>query len=237
MSLNPNSVQATSRPLPAAGLLAARNYMIIDLGIQSESYNNQPPTKAPKVTFIWELGTQLHQFDEKKGKEPLTVMAEYSMTAGTKSKLPGVLKTWGSMANLPKKINVAPFLGQYCMLTIEHYIKKDNTQGHRIAGSGRQVAPFMKELPKPPAYNPNFLFDLDAFTWESFYKVPKFLQDKIRKCEQWAGIVARLPEPVNAQGQDGNGAGNSYQQPTNAIPETAAPIHMASQGDNEAPAF
>jgi hypothetical protein len=205
MSLNPDRSTgggAPRVPVPE-GSHVARNYAVIDLGTQSESFMNTPPKDTPKILLLFEFSKFMHVFDEKVGPQPLTISQEYSFTSSERSKLPKVLKAWGQLRDIPAKINLKPYLGQYCMLTIEHKPKKNDPTAvySNIANGGLSVSPVPSELRAvlPQAINKNVWFDLDNFDPNVFNSLPKFVREKIMKSKEWPSIVQRFPSAGQQQ--------------------------------------
>lgn len=239
MSLDPEKSAATFGPrvLPDEGSQILRNYAIIDLGTQMESFQGRAPEPRQKIIMFFEFPKKLHVFDEKRGPEPLTVYHEYTYVASDRSKLTKVVMSWGQLKNTPERLNLRPYLGQYCLASIKHKpsTKNPNDKYASIDNKGEAVFPVMQDLKDPQTgkpigcreYNQNIWFDLDHFSWETFNKLPKFVQDKIRKCTEWPQIIARFPEPV----------GQVYQhQPTYAQPATNQYQQPQYQQQYQAPA-
>lgn len=212
------STEGTSfKPLviPDAGLQPARIYAIIDLGSHLNFFNNQPvinkktgkQTISDKIMICWELTKFMNTPDDPSYKPfPATINCEYGYSADTKAKLPDVLKSCGPMKTRPEKLNeelLKKFVGHLCMINVEHADGVDKKTGKpriysNISGKGRGVNPWMKEMPKPIACNEQIFFSLENFSWEVFYKLPKKAQDIIRKSLNFAGILAKHPEPIKA---------------------------------------
>lgn len=203
MSLNPDSANfsgGTPRKLVPAGQQIARNYAIVDLGTQTEQFQGQEPTKKPKVLLMFEFPEHKHVYDEKVGPETLTMSQEYTFIASDRSKLPAVLQAWGSLKTLPSQLNLKPYLGQYCMIMVEHKPKKSDPTAIRanIMGNGRSISPIhpsMKQsLPAPS--RPNVWFDLDNFSWEVYNSFPKYVKEWIAKSAEWPSVLVKHPAPV-----------------------------------------
>lgn len=207
------------RPLPPAGIAIARCYAIIDLGTQNTTWKGQPKQQA-QVQFSFELPSHLHVFDQNKGPQPLSVHQTYTLSSGDKAKLPKVLKTWAKMTKTPEitAAFIAKFIGQFCTLTIEH--KPSTTDPNaiyaNIAMAGAAIAPQMKEIPVPTyPMNETIIFNLDQFSWATFNKLPKFIQEKIQKSLEWSGVVAKHGKNPVEQEQNANQQqnGSSHQIP------------------------
>ena len=189
MSLSPDKTAKAARKLPDSGLQPARNYAIIDLGTQTGTFKGQPKAPAPEVMFCFEITKFMHTYKEEEGPVPCTILQKYTFSNGAKAKLPKMLQSWGRLPKPMEKLNVKPYLGQYCMLNISH---TENGEYANISS----VNPFMAEIAKPKAYHTNVYFDLDQFTWEAFYTLPPYAQKLIRQCADWPKIISKNPEPI-----------------------------------------
>jgi len=191
----------TSKPkrkLVPEGIQPARCYAIIDLGTQQETFQGKPKNPTRKVLFIWELTKFMVSYREGEPKEPLTIKQQYALSAGPKAKFPDVLKSWGSLPKRPENIGndlLKKYLGAPCMITVEH---SQDKQWSNVGTAGRAVSPFMKDSFEPPVkHNTPAFFDLDAFSWESFHSLQPWIQNIIRKSEEFPKIVANNPEPIS----------------------------------------
>ncbi len=204
--------------LPDAGLQPARCFAIIDLGSRLSFFNGQPTINKKtgkqmtqdRIMIFWELPKFMNVSDNPEyAPFPATVRQEYTYSVDSRASLCDVLKAWGPMKTRPEKLSndlLKKFLGHPCMLNIEHNdvvdktTKKTNTWAN-ISGKGRGVNPWMKELTPPEKYNEQILFTLEGFTWDSFYKLPKYAQKLVRKSLEFPSIIAKNPEPIKADGQ------------------------------------
>lgn len=217
MSLNPQQSASTNKPRPVIppGTYIARNYAVIDLGTQMESYMGQEPKASHKVILIFEIPKFMHVFEEEKGPQPLVVSQEYTFIASDKSKLAKVMKAWGSLKEMPKTLNLKKYLGKYCTVTVENkeVTKNGNTNTYSsIADGGRSISPVMEEMKGslPQACNPDVWLEMDMntpFDWATFGKIPKWIQEKMKKSQEWSGITTKYPQP-SATGQVATSGGN-----------------------------
>ena len=200
MSLDPKQAAKIQRKLPDAGNQPARCFAIIDIGKQAQSFKGQAKDPAQRVMICFELSKFMHTFKEGQPAEPLAIFQEFTYSAGEKAKLPKVLKSWGKLSKPVASINLKPYLGQYCMLNVEHTASKDGTTTYaNISGNGLGISPYMKELGNPPQkFHKDIYFDFDAWSWESFFKLPRRAQKRIRESVDFAGICSKFPEPIQA---------------------------------------
>lgn len=251
MSLDPKKSTFDSKPRvnPPVGKQTARNYAIIDIGTQTESFEGKAPKQTPKVMFLFEFPKSLHVFKEEVGPEPLEVSQEYSYIASDRSKLCKVLKVWGNLPKSPTELNLKPYLGQYCEIDIEYKPKKDNPEiiYANIADGGRGVSRHPETFTNPvdnsiirlidpvtripigcKAYNKDFWFDLDHFNWAQFKEIPKFIQDKIKLSAEWSGILQKYGQEPQVT-QPVINANISNYAATPKVTEVAAPIVITGE--------
>ncbi len=253
MELN-NSFPKKQKQIPPAGLTLGMCYSIIDLGTQQEQFPGKPLTSARKLHYSFELPS-LPQvvFDEKRGPQPQAVFQEYTSSLNEKSNLAKVLMSWGNLTmeqlKQVKSEGLADFLKAYlgapCMVAIVHNEAKtaiDETTGKKIVYAkigqgGLSILPRMPEIPKPAGtINPVLFLDLDKFDWATFDRTPKFVQEKIMKSKEWAGIVAKYPKPATTMAQDlgytqnAPQAGYVQQNGNNPVVNPAAGNHLGPDG-------
>lgn len=209
-----------------------------------------------QVSLLFEFPKVLQSIKEGEPQTPFIISQDYSFIASDRSKLCKVLKSWGRLKENPKQLNLKPYLGQYCEANIIHKAKASDSSSifANINDGGRDISPIDKTIEIPDestptgtkvvslveadgrtpkgckAYNKDIWFDLDHFNWEQFKTLPKLVQDKIRKCQEWPTIIAKNPEPQDAIANTGY---NPYAQ-QNTIADESAPVSM---GDDTVPAF
>jgi hypothetical protein len=216
--------------LPREGITLAVCYAIIDLGTQTKQFPGKPATTQQLLQFGFEIPSQLHTFDEKKGPQPLAVFQEYSYTCTDRSKLPKVLKSWGALKTELQEITpelLQKYLGAPCMITIEY--SKPNAAGKQYAniqGNGLGITRRMQEFVVPTNYPKNELLflNLDDFNWNTFSKLAPFLQEKIKGCAEWPSVEKRFPMPSNMAN---NNTASSY-----VIDDGSAGVVTGSNEDN-----
>lgn len=253
MSLDPKDSTGSNfitRTLPKEGKNIMRNYGMVDLGTQMVSFQNQEPKPTPMVALLFEFPKVLQSIKEGEAPTPFTIAQDYSFIASERSKLCKVLKSWGQLKSTPKTLNLKPYLGQYCEGNIVHASKKNDPETiyANINDGGRDISPLTKEIENPSdpskmitfveadgktpigckPHNQNIWFDLSNFNWEQFKTLPKYIQDKIKRSNEWPAIQAQHPEPQSA----GATHQQNSAQSANIMPTAAAPVVS-----NDAPAF
>lgn len=220
MGFNTENQPKTQRPIPPQGTHVAVCYAIIDLGTQSTTWQGQEK-KIPKVHFSFELVNLAGAvFDEKKGIQPFGIFQDYTVSIGDKATLKQVLCTWGNMTAIKNlEAIIDKFVGAKCMIQVVHAPSKDKTIMYaNIANGGRGIIRCPDGTQAAPLKNEKLFFDLNKFSWATFSKVPKFLQDKIRKAVEWPSIIAKYgPEPQQQQEVQQQ----QYQQPVQTYQQSA----------------
>jgi len=195
MSLDPNQSAKSSFPLIPEGNHPARCFAIVDIG---KHYFMGIKDKQPsqKVMLCFEFTKFMHSSKEGEDKQPLIICQEYSFALGDKATLPKVLKSWGKLSKPIEKLNIAPYLGQFCSIEIEHNpSKKDPAKIYaNIAYKGQAIKPLNGE--KPKKHNKDILFDLDNFSWDAFNSLPFLPKKKLQESCDWSGITAKHPKPI-----------------------------------------
>lgn len=198
--LNPEAKGGAALKLPDAGLQPARCYAIIELGMQPTTFKGVVGEPSQKVMICFELTKYMNKYEDKEF--PTAIRQEYVWSAGAKAKLPDVLKSWGSLSKRPEKINIKPYLGQYCLLNLVH---TEDGKYANIASGGRGINPFMKEMAKPAKFHADIYFEIPAkykdFDWNLFFTLPPYAQKLLRGCGEWPSIIAASSEPTKAAQQ------------------------------------
>lgn len=223
--------------LPKAGIQLGVCYSIIELGTQESEFKGEKK-KRTEVQISWELPNHLHTFKEELGAQPLSVHATYGLSDAPQSKLPQALQSWGGQETRPKLTTalLKKYLGAPCMVTVElSPPKPDGTRYANVANGGLGVSKRLKEFPVPASYpkNERIFLDLEEFDWNVFAKIPKFLQEKIKKCDEWPSIAKRFPMPAHMNTQ------SATQGSEHSIEDTDGPTVFTNDAYNNAedPAF
>ena len=116
---------------------------------------------------------------------PRTINREYKMSLHEKAMLYKDLCAWRGRAFTPEELqgfNVANVLGAPCQIQVIHETKNERTYA-RIGA----IMAMAKGMPKPDkdAY-PTHIFDFDdKDTWETFWRLPEWIQSKIREAQNF----------------------------------------------------
>jgi hypothetical protein len=183
-----NSGGSQTRQIAPEGAYPARCYQIIDKGtIFDEKWGN----KKRKVQFLFELPTETAVFSEDKGEQPFYVKGVFNLTMGEKASLRKFIESW-----IGKKLtdaqaadfDITKLLGHPGMINIAHNGKED-----RVYANIMGISPLPKGLACPPAINELLTYDTTEHNAEVFAKLPEFLQEDIRKSDEWIARTTAKP--------------------------------------------
>lgn len=172
-----------SKKLQPEGEHVGRCIWLIDLGMQDVEYQGEHK-KLRRIWIEWELSCTKTVFRRSDGEVPFTIGKEYTLYLGERSNLRRDLEAWRGKgfdeAEL-ESFDVSRLLGAPAMLTIIH----------RVSGAGRTYAEItsITRVPKgikvPAQICPSLKFDIENGADDVFYRLPKFVQDKIKKADGW----------------------------------------------------
>jgi hypothetical protein len=173
----------TSFEQPPTGSHAARCISIIDLGTQRSTYEGEAQIKR-QVVLRWELGNELMQDGEYKGK-PFTVSRFYTASLHEKAVLRKDLASWRGRdfsADELKGFDLKSILGKPCMLAVG------------LTEKGKVKVTSVMGLPKgmaaAPQINPNFYFTLDGdqYSEKDFEPLSKGFKEMVRASPEYQAI-------------------------------------------------
>ncbi len=233
--------QKTQRPIPPAGTHAAILYSIVDIGTHMKTFQGQEPKATPLVIFSWEFPNLPKQiFAEGQEPKPLSIMQEYTASAGEKAKLYKVLLGWRGVPPVNLAQELPLFLGQPCMLNVVHAPDKTtpNIMYANIALNGLSVMRPMEGMAIAPITNPKKFFDLNNFSWAEFHSLNQYFQNKIKVSLEWSGILAKFgPEPVNPNAGTSGQQQQSFAQMSNVNQPVQQQFQQPVQQMQQAPSF
>lgn len=181
------------RELIPAGNYISRCFSMIHIGTVKEDILGK--TKLlNKIRITWELPTETVVYDEAKGKQPIIISKEYTLSMNEKANLRRDLESWRGRSFTEKQaesFDVSRLLGVPCMLNIIHKVAKN---GNEIA-----IISSISALPKgfdcPDQVNENFEFNYedkwDEFALENF---PDFIKVKIKSSEEYRKIKSPITD-------------------------------------------
>jgi len=167
-----------------AGSYPARIYQILHLGtvpgFEGKLQN--------KVRIGFELPTELHTFDEKKGEQPRVISGEYTLSFNEKANLTEIIKASDPKAlelddnGMMEEFDVENLIGKDLLITISHKPRKDG-KGNYALVSGATRLP--KGMTCPPAVNATQILNYSNWNEEVFNKLPDFLKAKMMTSEEY----------------------------------------------------
>ncbi len=192
MGLKAPSGNNTSRAIAPEGAFVARCYQIVDLGTTMQT--GQFPGKKRKVQFIFELPTELHEFERGDGLKPFYARSIYNLSMNEKAVLRRDIESWAGkkMSNeIAENFDIFTLLGKPCMVNITHVTKGDATYANIIG-----MSPVPKGLVCPPAFNSALCYNTEEHDEDVFNQLPEFIQDKIKMSDEW---IARISKPISVE--------------------------------------
>lgn len=190
MGLKAPSGNNTSRAIAPEGAFVARCYQIVDLGTTMQT--GQFPGKKRKVQFIFELPTELHEFERGEGDlKPFYARSIYNLSMNEKAVLRRDIEAWAGkkMTNeIAADFDIFTLLGKACLVNITHVEKGDSTYANIIG-----MSPIPKGMVCPPAFNTPLCYNTEEHDEAVFNLLPEFIQDKIKMSDEW---IARISKPA-----------------------------------------
>lgn len=162
-------------PIPA-GLVAARCYMLVDLGKQNDSWQGEAKI-IHKIRLAFEIPKYRFKYTDSDGKEqegPSVIGDKFTLSMGEKANLRKLIEEWFGK-KFPSNEAAAQFdlekvVGHVCMINVVHTEKNGNTYAN--IGS---LSPYMQEMGPPPApeLDPIIYTDGNA---DVFEKLPDWIK-------------------------------------------------------------
>lgn len=163
------------------GVYTAVSKMLIDLGIQLNDFKTETK-KVRRFIIVWEIQGETIEINGET--LPRIISKEYTMSLHEKSTLRKDLQAWRGKSFTPEELegfNLINVLNKPCQIQIINEEKNGKTYT-KIASimaiaKGMEVAELAETL----------VFDTyEVDTWDNFKNIPKWIQEKIRRCENKA---------------------------------------------------
>lgn len=157
-------------PLTPAGTYLAICYLVADIGLQPNPYNEDKPRH--RFVVGWELPNEL-----MSDGRPFGVIQTYTLSLGANANLRKDLEAWRGRAFTPEELEgfeMINVLGKPCTLTIVH-----NAEGERTYANMASIGGVMKGMAVPAPSNKLIYFDKDEFDNEIYEHLPKWIKTKI----------------------------------------------------------
>ena len=158
------------------GVYTAISSMIIDLGIQrSERYGKS----SRKFIIVWNI---LNEYVEVNGEQlPRVMSKEYTMSLGEKSNLRKDLQAWRGKQFTPEELegfNLLNILNKGCQLQILNTENNGKTYTNIVSIMALPKGTEITGLEKTVVFD-----TYDEKTWNSYIEIPKWMQERIKQCE------------------------------------------------------
>lgn len=158
------------------GVYTAISSMIIDLGIQrSERYGKS----SRKFIIVWNIQ---NEYVEVNGEQlPRVMSKEYTMSLGEKSNLRKDLQAWRGKQFTPEELegfNLLNILNKGCQLQILNTENNGKTYTNIVSIMALPKGTEITELEKTVVFD-----TYDEKTWNSYIEIPKWMQERIKQCE------------------------------------------------------
>lgn len=158
------------------GVYTAISSMLIDLGIQrSERYGKS----SRKFIIVWNI---LNEYVEVNGEQlPRVMSKEYTMSLGEKSNLRKDLQAWRGKQFTPEELegfNLLNILNKGCQLQILNTENNGKTYTNIVSIMALPKGTEITELEKTVVFD-----TYDEKTWNSYIEIPKWMQERIKQCE------------------------------------------------------
>ena len=189
-----NSGNGGSRQIAPEGAHVARCYQIIDKGT---TFDEKWGNKKRKVQFLFELPLETAVFSEDKGEQPFYVKTVFNLSMGEKASLRKFVESWVGKKMTDAQaadFDIIKLLGHPGMVNIAHNGKDDRTYANIMS-----ISPLPKGMGCPPAINELLAYDTTEHNDAVFNKLPEFMQDDIRKSDEWiarTSAKAAVPAPT-----------------------------------------
>lgn len=190
MSLTVSGTAANYDPIPEGTHLAVCN-MLVDIGIQfSERFNN----RNEKVIIGWELPDVKLELSD--GPHSRTITQTYTSSINEGSNLRNDLAAWRGRDFTKQELdafNLRNILGTSCLINVVH--KQSNGKTYANIQSVMALPKGMKpgQLTEPPVE-----FDFDLNPLSDIEKLPKWIQEQIKKSETYQGKIQQNKDLRNA---------------------------------------
>ena len=225
MTLKANEVPRTGKsqePLDP-GSYPSRLVMVLDLGLQPQTYNGE--TKDPKIEIMttYELSDEFMKDDEgnELKDKPRWQSETFTLNSLNSDKAKSTQRYLALDPNLEHDGDWSKLLGTPATITVVNNAGKGKNKGkvfNNIASVSTMRAKDADKL--PPLVNNARYFDMDNPDVELFLTLPQFVQDKIKGGLEFKGskldellknhkgekkeTKAEVPEPEDKENDDGN---------------------------------
>lgn len=171
-------------PVPS-GTHVARCYQMIELGTITEPYLGEMKT-SKKVRIGWELPLETKEFKQGEGQKPYVISKDFTLSMHEKATLRKFLESWRGKAFTEedaKKFDITKLIGAPCMMSVVEEAKEGKSYS-KISN----VSTMPKGMVCPDQVNETFVLSYDAFDFDKFNTLPKFIKEKMEKSVEFKKI-------------------------------------------------
>jgi hypothetical protein len=171
-------------PVPS-GTHVARCYQMIELGTITEPYLGEMKT-SKKVRIGWELPLETKEFKQGEGQKPYVISKDFTLSMHEKATLRKFLESWRGKAfteEEAKKFDITKLLSAPCMMSVVEEVKEGKSYS-KISN----VSTMPKGMVCPDQVNETFVLSYDAFDFDKFNTLPKFIKEKMEKSVEFKKI-------------------------------------------------
>ena len=186
MSLIIKKKESVEIPPLKAGTYPAACVYIIDIGTQHNQYYNK---MEQKVIIGIEFPTKTVNIDGQE--KPRWISREFTLSLNDKANLKALIETWLGRSITDKEkeegFDLKSLLGEPGIATVAVDTGKDGKQYNRLVS----MVPMMEGMAAPVLKSEMLWWDMGA-EWDQamFDKIPGFIQNKIRKSQEYQQNVA-----------------------------------------------
>ena len=173
----------------STGVYMGTCYGLVDLGVQ---YNEKFDKRQNKVQIIWKIAGEKVTIGEEEFDR--TISKEYSLSLNEKSNLTKDLEAWRGKKFSEEELNgfdLINIMNKSCQISIIE-VEKNGKKYNEISA----IMALAKGM-EPQVLVDTLLFDFtDNSTWEKFKDVPAWIQEKIKKAENYeeSGLKAYVED-------------------------------------------
>lgn len=166
------------------GTHLATCYMVADVGTQTTVFNGQEKQQK-KIIIGWEL-----PHETMSDGRPFAITQRYTASLNEKASLRKDLEAWRGCAfteDQLKGFSLSAILGKNCFLNIIHQENNGKTYTNVKA-----VMAVPKGTPEVKPVNPIVFFDMDEFDNETFVRLPNWIQELIKKSQEYSPVAQEV---------------------------------------------
>jgi len=208
------------------GTYFGRCYQMIELGTQTETFEEKEQTKK-KVLLTFELPEETYEIELEDGTKETrirTAQKEFALSMHKKANLRQFLQGWRGKdftEEEAKKFDITVLLGKFCNLSIQ-----SNKKGYPVIMS---ASPLKKSEKPIDAVHKNVLLEFDNWNQKVFESLPEYIRKKIEKSPEHTEIVAKQAKANKPQSKN---PGTDPKKQVEKVPDVE---YAGNIGDEDGP--